>query len=56
MPSVTWMKMSVGNNSADGDHIRHKCQSEYLPLAQSEHEGLVCALGWTLGPFFLNYI
>lgn len=39
------MKMSVGNNPADGDWIQHKCHSEYLPLAQSEHEGLICPFG-----------
>lgn len=51
MASDTWMKMSVGYNSADGNRTQHKCHTEYLPLAQSEHEGLVCPLGWTLGPY-----
>lgn len=49
--SVTGMKMSVGSHPAYGDWIQHKCHSEYLPLAQSEHEGLICPLGWTLGPY-----
>lgn len=43
--------MSLGYKSADGNSIQHKCHCEYLPLAQSEHEGCVCPLGWTLGPY-----
>lgn len=33
------------------NRTQHKCHTEYLPLAQSEHEGLVYPLGWTLGPY-----
>lgn len=51
MASLTWMKMSLDYSSADGDCIRHKCHSEYLPLAKSEQDGLICPLGWTFGPY-----
>lgn len=49
--SVTCIKMSVGRNAADENSIQHKCHSGYLPLAQSKHEGLICSLGWTFGPY-----
>lgn len=50
-PSVTCIKMPVGCNSADENSKQQKCHRGYLPLAQSKHEGLVCALGWTFGPY-----
>lgn len=43
--------MPVGCNSADENSKQQKCHSGYLPLAQSKHEGLICALGWTFGPY-----
>lgn len=42
-------------HSADGDCIRHKCQSEYLPLVQSEHEASSVRLAGHLA-LFLNYV
>lgn len=50
-PSATCIKMPVGCNSADENSKQQKCHSGYLPLAQSKHEGLICALGWTFGPY-----
>lgn len=50
-PSATCIKMPVGCISADENSKQQKCHSRYLPLAQSKHEGLICALGWTFGPY-----
>lgn len=45
------MEMSVSYDEANGKSPQRKCHGEYLPPAQSEHEHLVCSLGWTLGPY-----